>query len=487
MAATNNSAFLSAVSLSSIGATPQRWFADWARFETGLMDTHTHVYVVNPHEDLHGQIFNIWCKTCSAQFNFMIDLRNPCPDLVHHMHTEVETGTVIAECCHCGLVFKAIREEPTIPRSILYNLEMARRPKSNNSSVPHTHETLTQLIRILKNAVTPASEAIAANPGSINIESKMFKSYIGFDDPSREFFRHVRFELVEQRYSPPEPTPENVQFLNRCRFQLELSLTKSKQDQPRYVLQDIWHGTDNDIKLDYACDFILKKLGVKYDRYQHVKPLDMTKEATLKAEHRSPYKVLGCLSDMNDRTIINTFQTQVSHDTTIAHRFVDALVEVQKLRKSEALFFEIVCQRSQGIVTGEELKQAYRDFEIPVEGNISDEILLGLVRATLHTNSRENLKIIAKARNNPEINRLVEEPSTDYTLEDGDLLQYYAQTPVGLSNIGNTCYLNSLLQYIYTIKEIRESVLNMEAYIENEDAEDWKPKVVDGRTLSRQY
>ncbi|PFH57636.1 hypothetical protein XA68_14761 [Ophiocordyceps unilateralis] len=32
--------------------------------------------------------------------------------------------------------------------------------------------------------------------------------------------------------------------------------------------------------------------------------------------------------------------------------------------------------------------------------------------------------------------------------------------PVGLHNIGNTCYLNSLLQYLFTVKPIRDTVLN---------------------------
>lgn len=32
--------------------------------------------------------------------------------------------------------------------------------------------------------------------------------------------------------------------------------------------------------------------------------------------------------------------------------------------------------------------------------------------------------------------------------------------PVGLNNIGNTCYLNSLLQYLFTVKPIRDIVLN---------------------------
>lgn len=37
--------------------------------------------------------------------------------------------------------------------------------------------------------------------------------------------------------------------------------------------------------------------------------------------------------------------------------------------------------------------------------------------------------------------------------------------PVGLQNIGNTCYLNSLLQFFFTVEPLRRMVLNVDEYM----------------------
>lgn len=47
----------------------------------------------------------------------------------------------------------------------------------------------------------------------------------------------------------------------------------------------------------------------------------------------------------------------------------------------------------------------------------------------------------------------------DATNQPGNL-----SLPVGLLNIGNTCYLNSLLQYLFTVKAVREIILNYDKY-----------------------
>ncbi|KAG0343816.1 ubiquitin-specific protease ubp2 [Podila humilis] len=205
------------------------------------------------------------------------------------------------------------------------------------------------------------------------------------------------------------------------------------------------------------------------------------------AERNSNIGKLGCLGDMTDNWILDAFRTQVQHSPSSAHVLIDALLVLKDERKTEVLDLEIVCQRSEGIVSTAELKRAYKDFEIPDLGqDIGNDVLLGLLRATSSLGSKENLKMILKHRNNPELNELMNTSSVLDTIDqDVSLALYYAQTPVGLHNIGNTCYLNSLLQYMYTIKEIRETVINMEAYAEDESDPDWKERVIDGRTLSK--
>ncbi|CEI69600.1 hypothetical protein FVEN_g7115 [Fusarium venenatum] len=72
-----------------------------------------------------------------------------------------------------------------------------------------------------------------------------------------------------------------------------------------------------------------------------------------------------------------------------------------------------------------------------------------------YTNSTDLKSIVAELRQQNGISA-----STDvFTSSSLDQAADY-DLPVGLENIGNTCYLNSLLQYLFTVKPVREIAVN---------------------------
>ncbi|KAG0146217.1 hypothetical protein CROQUDRAFT_44674 [Cronartium quercuum f. sp. fusiforme G11] len=112
---------------------------------------------------------------------------------------------------------------------------------------------------------------------------------------------------------------------------------------------------------------------------------------------------------------------------------------------------------------------------------------------------KQAIETIAKHRNSELIkNKLlfqeIEENGSN-NLPNMDVVPYSPPTminydlPAGLNNIGNTCYLNSLLQYFFSVRELREVLLRFPEYaqelaeVDDEPEKEWKR--VGGRVVSK--
>ena len=81
------------------------------------------------------------------------------------------------------------------------------------------------------------------------------------------------------------------------------------------------------------------------------------------------------------------------------------------------------------------------------------------------------MRSVARHREDPALSRQAE------ITEEGPITN-----PVGLENIGNTCYLNSIIQYLYTVKPIRKLV---DDYAENK-LEDMERRRIGGSKVKVQ-
>jgi ubiquitin carboxyl-terminal hydrolase 25/28 len=92
-----------------------------------------------------------------------------------------------------------------------------------------------------------------------------------------------------------------------------------------------------------------------------------------------------------------------------------------------------------------------------------------------------NLAVEDNPGNIEQINRAIKAIADD---RKTDMLQKLvggkasAETPVGLQNIGNTCYLNSLLQYFFTVTILKKIVLDFDQYKQKLDDAEIRSKKV---------
>lgn len=130
-----------------------------------------------------------------------------------------------------------------------------------------------------------------------------------------------------------------------------------------------------------------------------------------------------------------------------------------------------------------DIGQAYTRLNV-TDRTVGDELILTSYNLILDEQPSQiydlnrALTAIAKSRNSAMLKKRL-------GIDDDEGQHNLSEWPVGIENIGNTCYLNSLLQFYFTIKPLRSLVLNISDYKMTVDEQNLKSKRVGSRNVSR--
>jgi ubiquitin carboxyl-terminal hydrolase 25/28 len=169
-------------------------------------------------------------------------------------------------------------------------------------------------------------------------------------------------------------------------------------------------------------------------------------------------------------------------------RVIRALKVISSHRKGDYVLEAAAANMESGGEQTLAISDAYARLQIG-DRNVPDETVLtyyqslsGDAPAGSKDSYTEALRAIALDRSSTFLLMKLDNPDADVRAT-----RTTSDEPVGLENIGNTCYLNSLLQFYYTIKPVRDVVMNFESYRVDPDDQEISTgkKRVGGRVVDR--
>lgn len=169
-------------------------------------------------------------------------------------------------------------------------------------------------------------------------------------------------------------------------------------------------------------------------------------------------------------------------------RVIRALKVISSHRKGDYALEAAAANMESGGEQTLTISEAYGRLQIQ-DQNVPDETVLtyyqslsGDAPAGSKDSFTEALRAIALDRSSTYLLMKLDNPDADVRA-----VRTTSDEPVGLENIGNTCYLNSLLQFYYTIQPVRDVVMNFESYRVDPDDQEISTgkKRVGGRVVDR--
>lgn len=194
----------------------------------------------------------------------------------------------------------------------------------------------------------------------------------------------------------------------------------------------------------------------------------------------------GLNHEHDDSFAVTMYTSKVNDSPTSLDMAQKALQLIAEHRNSAALKSFIAAGYQDNVgPTKMDAGEAFAALNIE-DRTLDDEILYTIYEMRLDEDPQNQarfllaIQTIAEEKNSQSLKTKLQMPAGQQPIQTPLSLT----EPIGLDNIGNTCYLNSLLQSLFTIITIRKIVLNFDDYKQDIEADDMKEKRVGHRRVS---
>ncbi|KAJ2807072.1 ubiquitin-specific protease ubp2 [Coemansia guatemalensis] len=464
--------------------------------------------------------------------------QNACiDDTGHHFHSKLSTTVETSNdqesgpeamchgrvrCCKCGLAARVWQQPPVIEPAMAAALARARMCAQSHHPTQGTRDlmsTVTTLYKLVKNACS-------GNSRPIKVDSEAPRRLLKFDPPCNHILEILGFELVKElEFHPPGIVhiagkaldPGNADK-DASVAQVKTSLMFRRLEHVREELS-VWAGQiQRQLPRDerqgaYVPKRVSEGLGDALGAHSYKRRPESSSllmgTGTLQSGKRTAIEdalhSLGAPEDAADSLVGWAYMRLMEEDQSgdplfgpRARRRFDSLVTISAARSSKELGILVENERERGMVATGAIQSActalfgepQSDIET-VDGDTVREVFLArLGEATAYKSKMElaeHLAVIADAKQDQSLKSYASNVLSDLEasaeIQQGSSgvsawkgkVDTWEQLPVGLKNIGNTCYLNSILQCLFSILPIRQAVMCYG------DGTTWNEKLVVGR------
>ncbi|KAJ1741723.1 ubiquitin-specific protease ubp2 [Coemansia sp. RSA 1086] len=444
---------------------------------------------------------------------------NACIDSIgHHFHSTLNTVPETSNdqntgpeahcqgrvrCCKCTLAIGLSLLPPIIEPTMVNALSTARMRLHSHHPTQGIREllnTVSTLFKLVKNACT-------GDTRPVKVSSEVPRRRLKFDPPCNHILEILGFELVnESEFCPPDIVRVAGEALNESHpdrntrmAQTSTSLMFRRLERARQELC-IWTGQiqrqlpKDERQAAYVSNFVNEqletKLGVAKYESQSGPGLLLSSGKDEHSALEDAYNVLGVFPDMGDSVVAWAYRRLTEEDQSEdpvfgsqARKRFDSLVTISAARTSKELDALVANERERGLVATGAIKaastalfgepQTNADF---IESDAMRDVFLARLEEIAAPKAKlelaEHLAVLAEAKQDQALMKYAAnvlsslQASAELEMDETKgvaawkgKVDTWDQLPIGLKNIGNTCYLNSILQCLFSILPIRKAVM----------------------------